>query len=94
MVETKFDSKINLRLPGEDTYLSGIALTDDEPHEDVNDIFRRQLADFVEAVRTGREPLVSGAEGRRAVALMEACRACRQPLDLAWRAARTPVEPA
>ncbi len=32
----------------------------------------RQLADFIEAVRTGRAPLVDGAEGRKAVALIEA----------------------
>lgn len=29
---------------------------------------RRQLADFVEAIRTGRPPLVDGREGRKAVA--------------------------
>lgn len=32
----------------------------------------RQLADFIEAVRTGRAPLVDGSEGRKAVALIEA----------------------
>ncbi|MET0555071.1 MAG: Gfo/Idh/MocA family oxidoreductase, partial [Vicinamibacteria bacterium] len=31
---------------------------------------RRLLADFVDAVRTGREPLVSGVEGRRSLALV------------------------
>jgi UDP-N-acetyl-2-amino-2-deoxyglucuronate dehydrogenase len=31
---------------------------------------RRLLADFVDAVRTGREPLVSGREGRRSLALV------------------------
>jgi predicted dehydrogenase len=30
---------------------------------------RRELADFVDAIRTGRPPLVSGADGRRALAL-------------------------
>ncbi len=32
----------------------------------------RQLADFVSAVRTGSKPLVDGAEGRKAVAIIEA----------------------
>ena len=32
---------------------------------------RRQLADFVEAIRTGRAPLVDGREGRKAVAIIE-----------------------
>jgi predicted dehydrogenase len=31
---------------------------------------RRQLADFIEAVRTGRRPLVDGREGKRAVELI------------------------
>jgi predicted dehydrogenase len=32
----------------------------------------RQLADFVEAIRTGRRPLVDGREGRKAVAVIQA----------------------
>jgi predicted dehydrogenase len=32
----------------------------------------RELADFVDAVRTGRAPLVDGAQGRRALALAQA----------------------
>ena len=39
-----------------------IDVTRDEP-------LRLELADFVEAIRTGRPPLVSGADGRRALAL-------------------------
>ena len=31
---------------------------------------RRLIADFVDAVRTGRDPLVSGREGRRSLALV------------------------
>jgi predicted dehydrogenase len=33
---------------------------------------RRQLADFAEAIQTGRPPRIDGAEGRHAVALIEA----------------------
>ena len=32
---------------------------------------KRELADFVDAVRSGREPLVSGEQGRRALALAQ-----------------------
>jgi predicted dehydrogenase len=39
-----------------------LPVADDEP-------LRRELADFVEAVRTGRKPGVSGREGRAALAL-------------------------
>jgi predicted dehydrogenase len=86
-VETGFDSKIDIRLTGEASYLTGRTLREDDPGEEVTDVFRRQLADFVNAVHTKAPPLVTGAEARRAVALMEACRARRQPLDLPWRAA-------
>ena len=33
---------------------------------------RRQLADFVSAIRTGREPAVNGEEGRRSLAIVQA----------------------
>jgi predicted dehydrogenase len=46
--------------------------------------FERQLADFVAAARERREPRVPGREGRRAVALVEACYARRRPLELPW----------
>lgn len=46
--------------------------------------FRLQLADLVAAVREGRPPRVPGSEGRRAVALVEACYAHRAALELPW----------
>jgi predicted dehydrogenase len=33
---------------------------------------RRQIEDFVRAIRTGRAPAISGSEGRKAIALLEA----------------------
>ncbi len=33
---------------------------------------RRQIADFVDAIRSGREPLVNGAEGRRSLSVVKA----------------------
>jgi UDP-N-acetyl-2-amino-2-deoxyglucuronate dehydrogenase len=40
--------------------------------------FERQFVDFAEAIRTRRDPLVSGAEGHRALALVDAIyRSCR-----------------
>lgn len=47
-------------------------------------VFTRQLADVAAAIRERREPLVTGAEGRRAVGLVEACYAARQPLRRPW----------
>ncbi len=53
---------------------------------DFNGAFLRSLDDFAEAVRGGREPWMSGREGRRSVALIEACYAAAQPLVLPWMA--------
>ena len=56
-----------------------------------NDAFRRQLDDLAAAVREGREPAITGADGRRSIALIEACYAAREPLDLPWL---SPAQPA
>ena len=47
-------------------------------------LFDAQLLDFVEAIRDTRPPFVSGAEGRRSIALLEACRSVRASLELPW----------
>ena len=46
--------------------------------------FERQLRDFMDAIRQGRPPLVTGADGERVVALIEGCYARWQPLRLPW----------
>jgi predicted dehydrogenase len=48
------------------------------------DMFARQLADFAQAISEGRDPLVSGREGRRSVQLLERCYAARRPLIHPW----------
>jgi predicted dehydrogenase len=55
-----------------------------EAARDFPTIFRRQLDDFVGAIRRGGAPRVPGAEGRRSVALIESCLLVRQPLALPW----------
>jgi predicted dehydrogenase len=47
-------------------------------------VFTRQLEDFTRAVRTGVAPLVSAADGRRAVALVERAYEVRTPLRRPW----------
>ena len=57
-------------------------------------VFARQLADVVAAIREGREPLVPGWQGRRAIAIVEACYAVRRPLRYPWDvAAAAPATP-
>jgi predicted dehydrogenase len=48
------------------------------------DVFVRQIDDFARAIRGRREPFVPGSEGRRSLALIEACYERRQPLVLPW----------
>lgn len=48
------------------------------------DIFADQIADFAAAIRERREPAVTGAEGRRSVALVHRCYAAREPLRHPW----------
>ena len=51
---------------------------------DFRELFRRQADDFAGAILDRREPWVPGREGRRSVALIEACYAVRRPLELPW----------
>ena len=48
------------------------------------DVFIRQIDDFAKAVRGRGEPFVPGTEGRRSLALIEACYARKKPLELPW----------
>ena len=48
------------------------------------DLFSAQLQDWLDAIRIGRLPTVSGTEARKSVALIEACYAQRQLLQLPW----------
>jgi predicted dehydrogenase len=50
------------------------------------DIIQAEHDDFVEAVRTGRPPVVSGYEARQSLALIEACYAQKRPLQFPWSA--------
>jgi predicted dehydrogenase len=65
-------------------HLSGRARREGSAGIDITDAFVRQLDDFAAAIREHREPFVPGREGRRSLALIEACYAKRQPLELPW----------
>jgi predicted dehydrogenase len=84
------DPPITLAVAGCEVALAGSARRGAEAGLDFNGAFRRQLADFAAAIRGGHEPAIPGREGRRSVALIEACYAARQPLDLPWLAPGLP----
>ena len=55
-----------------------------EPGPFGHDIFAAQLADWVDAIRYQRAPMVGGVQGRASIALLEACRTRRTLLRLPW----------
>lgn len=84
------DPAITLRQAGSeeevDLSLLGRARRSGHVGLDFNGAFLRSLDDFADAIRGGREAFVSGHEGRRSVALIEACYAAAEPLVLPWAA--------
>jgi len=72
------DSLLNLKLAGR--------LQNMNPKADIDlwtACFARQMKDFADAILEDRQPFVPGEEGLRSLALIEACRAVREPLELA-----------
>ena len=78
------DPPVVLRWPGGERVLTGHVRRPGEPGLDFNGAFLRSLDDFGAAIDAGRQPEVSGRDGRRAVALIEACYAAAEPLELPW----------
>jgi predicted dehydrogenase len=80
------DAPVVLRQSNGELALVGRARRDDRPSGglDFNGAFRRSLEDFAVAIREHREPALCGREGRRSVALIEACYAAAEPLALPW----------
>ena len=76
--------EVALHLPGSALRFAGRADAGAAADATFQGAFRRQLADFVAAARTGSRPRVPGEEGRRAIALVEACYARRRRLEPPW----------
>ena len=89
-VECEFDPQVRLTTNGSGLVLSGkienrgVRKRVVQNGWPVLDAFRCQLDDFADAALNRRAPLVPGTEGRRAVELISACYAAKQPLRPAW----------
>ena len=62
-------------VPGEEQRLSAWQQEDAERAQQIDimtDYHRRQIADFLDAIETNREPMVSGVEGRKSVEIFTA----------------------
>jgi predicted dehydrogenase len=73
-----------LTLPGRPNGLTGHVPDPGFESAPLPTVFARQLSDVVAAIRGASPPAAGGVEGRRAVALVEACYACREPLRHPW----------
>jgi predicted dehydrogenase len=78
------DPEVRLSIAGSEVALAGRARRGRETGLNFLDAFIRQIDDFARAIRQKREPFVSGAEGRRSLALIESCYAQRRFLELPW----------
>jgi len=78
------DPPITLELDGAEVVLSGRARRQGQAGLDFLGAFRRQIDDLARALGEEREPFVTGRDGRRSIALIEACYAAREPLVFPW----------
>jgi len=83
-IETTFNSQIRLKINEQSLNLTGRSTQEGMAEERAEDIFSRQLEDFVEAIRHNRQPFIHGEEGKRTAELIEACYSLRQPLKHPW----------
>lgn len=60
---------------------SGATMPDEQLH---GDLFKRELQDWLRALRSGAEPFVSGASAAAAVGLIDGCYRNRRPLPQSW----------
>lgn len=80
-------SSISIYPNGLDTKVAGDVLeaqTIGAKGESLVDLLTAQLEDWVEAITDKRQPRVPGEEGRKSVALIEACYKNRKPLEFPW----------
>ena len=86
-VGTKTDSTVRLALGDARVALAGKPTAPGaKPPSSLVDMCRRELMDFRDAIRDGRAPLVTARDGRKSVALIEACYGMRRPLEYSWEA--------
>jgi predicted dehydrogenase len=78
------DPEIRLTIADREVALAGRARRESGSALNFTDVFIRQIDDFAKAVRGRGEPFVPGLEGRRSLALIEACYALKKPLELPW----------
>jgi len=80
-------SRVSIYPNGLDTTVVGSVLeaqTIASKGESLVDLLKAELEDWIEAIMGKTQPRVPGEEGRKSVALIEACYKNRKPLELPW----------
>ena len=88
--ETKWNPIFRLKMKNKDLLLNGRASHEGGEEEEIMDLYRIQIQDFVDSINQKREPFISGGEAKRAIALIEACYANRTPWHLDWVSSSQP----
>ena len=86
-------SSVSLHPEGLDDAIAGNVLEAEaiqSKGESLVDLVKVELEDWVEAITEKRQPRVTGEEGRKSVALIEACYKNRRPLELPWLSPKLP----
>jgi predicted dehydrogenase len=83
-VGTGHNATARLQAEAGDIALTGQSTRAGAADANLQAVFVRQLEDFLDAVRTQRQPAVPGEEGRRSIALLETCQLVRKPLKYPW----------
>ncbi len=85
------DPPVVLELDGVPVALHGRARREGGAGLDFLGAFRRQIDDLAAAIEEEREPFVTARDGRRSIALIEACYGAREPLVLPWVSPAAPA---
>jgi predicted dehydrogenase len=83
-IGTHLNSPVRLSIAETELSLDGRANRKCTAERSMKDLFTWQLNGFLDAIDDRNVPFVSGLEGRRAVRLMERCRAGRRVLKFPW----------
>lgn len=85
------DPLVRLRIKNQDIALHGRVNSKNGIETNWQEVFRRQLDDFAEAVLEHRQPFIPGHEGKRSIKLIEACYDSRQLRKHPWVFPKMPL---
>lgn len=83
-IDCSFNSVVRLKSRATDLLLQGQVRAGNAKDASILDAFRRQFEDFVMCILNGTEPFVTPESAKKAVRLIENCKAVREELSQDW----------